>query len=182
MVLSRPEPAGFDPSLQNGVHPFFLLNSTERLMGCAMTGNVSHADGLIEIQSSRSFAKTVANLLIALERRGMTMHARIDHAANAANGGYQISPCQVFVFNFPEAEGALLAECPLMGLDLPRKIAVRQDNKGGVWLSYNDPAWMGRRYHASPKVQSLLHAMANSFNGIVLEAGGVGQQVTAKHS
>jgi uncharacterized protein (DUF302 family) len=151
----------------------------QKSMGCAMSGTVSQADGLIDIRSSLSFAKTVANLLIALERRGMTMHARIDHAANAANGGFQLRPCQVFVFSFPEAEGAILAECPLMGLDLPRKIAVRQDREGIVWLSYSDPAWMGRRYHVSPKVQSLLHAMANSFNGIVLEAGGVGQHAAA---
>ena len=137
-----------------------------------MTGTVSHADGLISVRSSLPFAKTAACLAIALERRGMTMHARIDHAANAAAAGFQLRPTLVFIFNYPEVEGALLAQCPLMGLDLPRKIAVREDGERKVWISYNDPAWLGRRYNAGATVQSLLHAMSNSFAGIVLEAGG----------
>jgi uncharacterized protein (DUF302 family) len=137
-----------------------------------MTGAVSQADGLISVRSSLPFAKTAACLAIALERRGMTMHARIDHAANAATAGIQLQPTLVFIFSYPEVEGALLAQCPLMGLDLPRKIAVREDEEGKVWISYNDPAWLGRRYNAGTRVKSLLHAMSNSFAGIVLEAGG----------
>ncbi len=136
-----------------------------------MTGTVSQADGLVSVRSSLPFAKTAANLLIALERRGMSMHARIDHAANAAAAGFRLRPTLVFIFNYPEAEGPLLARCPLMGLDLPRKIVVREDEEGQVWISYNDPAWLGRRYEAGSKLQSLLHAMSNSFTGIVLEAG-----------
>jgi uncharacterized protein (DUF302 family) len=102
----------------------------------------------------------------------MTVHARIDHAANAAAAGLQLRPSQLFIFNYPEVEGAILAQCPLMGLDLPRRIVLREDEEGRVWISYNDPLWLGQRYKVGGKVQSLLHAMANSFTGIVLEAGG----------
>ena len=102
----------------------------------------------------------------------MTMHARIDHAANAAAAGFQLRPTLAFHLQLSGGRGALLAQCPLMGLDLPRKIAVREDEEGKVWISYNDPAWLGRRYNACAKVQSLLRAMSNSFAGIVLEAGG----------
>ncbi len=148
--------------------------------GRTMTGSVSHADGLMSVRSLLSFAKTAANLLIALERRGVTMHARIDHAANAAAAGFQLRPNLVFIFNYPEAEGPLLAQCPLMGLDLPRKIALREDEEGKVWISYNDPAWLGQRYNAGPKLLSLLHAMSNSFTGIVLEAGAKVSPVRAR--
>ena len=137
-----------------------------------MTGTILHTDGLISVRSSLPFAKTAANLRLALERRGMTMHARIDHAANAAAAGHELRPTQLFIFNYPEVEGAILAQCPLMGLDLPRKIAVCEDGEGKVWISYNDPVWLGRRYKAGSQVRGLLHAMANSFTGIVLEAGG----------
>jgi uncharacterized protein (DUF302 family) len=145
-----------------------------------MTGGVSQADGLICVRSSLPFAKTAANLLIALERRGMSMHACIDHAADAAAAGFQLRPTLVFIFNYPEAEGPLLAQCPLMGLDLPRRIAVLEDEKGKVWISYNDPAWLGRRYEAGSGLQSLLHAMSNSFTGIVLEAGAKSLPVPAR--
>jgi uncharacterized protein (DUF302 family) len=144
-----------------------------------MTGSASHVEGIITLRSSLPFAKTAANLALALERRGITLDARVDHAANAALAGFQLRPSQVFVFSYPEVEGAFLAQIPLMSLDLPRKIAVREDKEGKVWLAYNDPAWLGRRYHASAQVQSLLHAMANSFNGIVLEAGGIAQPAVA---
>jgi uncharacterized protein (DUF302 family) len=132
------------------------------------------------VHSPLSFAKTAANLLIALERRGMTLHARIDHAANAAAAGFELRPTLVFIFNYPEVEAALLVQCPLMGLDLPRKIAVREDVDGKVWIDYNDPAWLGRRYDADPKLRSLLHAMSNSFAGIVLEAGAKAPPARAK--
>lgn len=141
-----------------------------------MTGTVSHAHGLISVRSSVSFARTLANLLIALERRGMTVEARIDHAANAAAEGLRLRPAQLVIFNYPEVEGAVLARCPLTGLDLPRKFLVWQDEAGTVWLGYNDPGWLGRRYGAGPEVISYLHGMANSFTGIVLEAGGLPAQ------
>ncbi len=136
-----------------------------------MTGTVSQAQGLITVHSALPFHKTVASLLLALERRGMTMHARLDHAANARAAGLELRPMQLFVFNYPEVEGAILARCPLMGLDLPRKIAVWEDETAQVWLSYNDPLWLGRRYGVGHDVHTLLQAMATSFTGIALEAG-----------
>ncbi len=145
-----------------------------------MTGTVSHASGLISVRSSLPFAKTVAALLIGLERRGMTIHARIDHAANAASAGLKLRPTQLFIFNYPEVEGAILARCPLMGVDLPRKIAVLEDEAGKVCISYNDPVWLGQRYGVGPEVKTLLHAMANSFTGIALEAGGMPAHTLAR--
>ncbi len=138
-----------------------------------MTGTVSQAHGLISVRSSVPFAKTLANLLIALERRGMTIEARIDHAANAHAAGLSLGPAQLIIFNYPEVEGAILVRCPLMGLDLPRKFLVWQDEVGSVWLGYNDAGWLGRRFGAGPEVQGFLHGMANSFTGIALEAGGI---------
>jgi uncharacterized protein (DUF302 family) len=137
-----------------------------------MTHTVQHAEGLISVRSSLPFAKTAACLLIALERRGMTLHARIDHAANASAAGLHLRPTQLFIFNYPEVEGHILALFPLMGLDLPRKIALWEDEAGVVWISYDDPLWLGRRYGAPREVMALLQPMATSFTGIALEAGG----------
>jgi uncharacterized protein (DUF302 family) len=141
-----------------------------------MTAIVSHP-GLISARSMLPFAKTVANLLLALERRGMRLHARIDHTANARAAGLQLRPTELFVFNYPEAEGPILARCPVMGLDLPRKIAVWEDERGEVWIGYTDPLWLCQRYGAGHDVRSLLQAMATSFTGIALEAGGRGAQL-----
>ncbi len=149
-----------------------------RLAATGWEGNITAkaslaSDGTISAASALSFAKTASNLSIALERRGMAVYARIDHAAKAAAAGLELRPTQVFVFGFPEVETPILARCPALGLDLPRKISICQDEAGKTWLSYNDPLWLGRRYGAGADVQTLLRAMATAFNGIVLEAGGM---------
>jgi len=138
-----------------------------------MTGIIAPApDGIISLRSSLPFTKTVSNLCIALERRGMAIYARADHAANAGADGLELRPTQVFVFGFPEVEGPIIKHCPALALDLPRKIAVCEDAAGKVWISYNDPLWLARRYSASADALPLLRAMATSLTGIVLEAGG----------
>jgi uncharacterized protein (DUF302 family) len=140
-----------------------------------MTGDSAQAsDGVINLRSSLPFAKTVSNLCIALERRGMAIYARADHAANARAASLELRPTQLFVFGFPEVEGPVIQRCPVLGLDLPRKIAVWEDEAGNAWISYNDPLWLGRRYFAGADVLVLLRAMATSLAGIVLEAGGKG--------
>jgi uncharacterized protein (DUF302 family) len=143
-----------------------------------MTGNIARApDGIISLRSSLPFANTVSNLCIALERRGMAIYARTDHAANAAAAGLELRPTQLFVFGFPEVESPIVERCPALGLDLPRKIAVWEDEAGSAWISYDDPLWLGRRYFASADVFALLRAMATSLAGIALEAGGIAAQL-----
>jgi uncharacterized protein (DUF302 family) len=138
-----------------------------------MTGNIAQAlDGVISLRSSLPFANTVSNLCIALERRGMAIYARTDHAANASAVSLDLRPTQLFVFGFPEVESPVIERCPALGLDLPRKMAVWEDEAGKAWISYNDPLWLGRRYLATADVLVLLRAMAASLAGIALEAGG----------
>jgi uncharacterized protein (DUF302 family) len=104
----------------------------------------------------------------------MAIYARANHAANAKAASLDLRPTQLFVFGFPEVEGPIILRCPALGLDLPRKIAVWEDEAGKAWISYNDPLWLGRRYHAGADILILLRAMATSLTGIALEAGGKG--------
>jgi len=133
----------------------------------------SHSpEGVIRVLSHLPYRKTVEGLLIALKRRGMLIDARIDHTANAAAAGLSLRPEEVVIFTFPEAEGAILQRCPALGVELPRRILVSEDQEGQVWLAYNDPRWLGRRFAVAAEVASLLKAMAASLEGIVLEGGG----------
>jgi uncharacterized protein (DUF302 family) len=142
-----------------------------------MPGNIAQAsNGVIGLRSSVSFANTVSNLCIALERRGMAIYARADHAANASAAGLELRPAQLFVFGVPEVESPIIARCPALGLDLPRKIAVWEDEAGNAWIGYNDPLWLGRRYSANADVLTHLRAVAISLSGIALEAGGHASQ------
>jgi uncharacterized protein (DUF302 family) len=145
-----------------------------------MAATASPVPGLVCVRSALSFAKTAQCLLVALKRRGMAIHACVDHTANANALGLELHPTQLFIFGYPEAEAPIIARCPAMGLAFPRKIVVFEDAAKTVWISYADPVWLGRRYHSGRDVLALLKPMATSFTGIALEAGGISQHRQAR--
>ena len=135
-----------------------------------MSGAGQNQSGVISVRSRLSLAETVKNLLIAIERRGMTVFARIDHAKAAEETGRRLRPAQLIVFGYPEAEAPLIAIIPLFGLDFPQRVLVWEDEQGSVWLSTNDPVWIGRRHGAGAGLFPKLDAIRNSLAGIAAEA------------
>src|SRR3984893_759997 len=100
------------------------------------------ADGLTTMRSSRGPADTMNRLEAAVKAKGMTVFARIDHAAGAAEGGLSLRPTEVLIFGNAKAGTPLMQSVQTIGLDLPLKALVWQDPSGDTWLSYNDPAWL----------------------------------------
>ena len=49
-------------------------------------------NGLVTLQSAHDFAVTLGRLTAALEAKGLTIFARIDHAAGAASVGLALRP------------------------------------------------------------------------------------------
>ncbi|MFZ1107714.1 MAG: DUF302 domain-containing protein [Rhodomicrobium sp.] len=134
------------------------------------------AAGLVSVRSPLPLAETIGNLLVAVERRGMMVFARVDHAKCAADAHIALRPTQLFIFGYPEAEAPLIAENPLFALDFPQRLLVREDEHGQVLLQYRDPAALGRRLGAGAGALSKLEAIGVSLAGIAAEAGG------AKHA
>jgi len=128
--------------------------------------------GLVSVSSPLTFAETIRNLLIAIERRGMILFARIDHAKAARKTGIKLMPAEFFIFGYPEAEAPLLAINSLFSLDCPQRLLVWENEDGRVSLSYNDPVWLGLRHGASPDACRKLDAIRASLAGIALEASG----------
>lgn len=107
------------------------------------------ADGLVQVRSPHSTADTASRLVAAIQDRGLKLFARIDHAAGATTVGRTLRPTEVFIFGNPQG-GTPLLECEqTSGIDLPLKALVWQDDKGQVWLGYNDPVWIAARHGAS---------------------------------
>ncbi len=128
------------------------------------------AAGLVSVRSPLPLAETIRNLLIAVERRGMILYARIDHAKHAADVSVALKPSELFIFGYPDAEAPLIAKTPLLAVDFPQRVLVREDERGQVWIIYADPVAIGRRhgFAALPK----LEAIGVSLAGIAAEAGG----------
>ena len=99
-------------------------------------------DGLVVVQSSHSVAATVVRLQATVEQRGLTVFARIDHAAGAAKIGQTLRPTALLIFGNPQGGTPLMQCAQTAGIDLPLKMLVWEDAQGKVWLGYNDPAYL----------------------------------------
>ena len=117
-------------------------------------------DGLVSLRSTHDFATTLARLVAALEAKGITVFARIDHAAGAASVGLPLRPTTLVLFGNPAAGTPLMQAAQTAGIDLPLKALVWQDAEGGVHLTYNDPAWIAARHQLGAEVGQAVAALA----------------------
>ena len=108
------------------------------------------ADGLIAVKSPRDVKSTMDRLEDMAKQRGLVLFARVDHAAGAAKIGKTLRPTEVLIFGNPQG-GTPFIECAqTVGIDLPLKALVWQDELGQVWLGYNDTAYLAKR-HETPQ-------------------------------
>jgi uncharacterized protein (DUF302 family) len=103
-------------------------------------------DGLIAVASSFSVRETVERLIAAVTSRGMTVFARIDHAAGAATVGMPLRPTELVIFGHPKGGTPLMQERQTAGIDLPLKALAWEDADGRVWLTCNAAAWIAKRH------------------------------------
>ncbi len=104
------------------------------------------ADGLIAFKSPYEVSETQDRLEALVAKKGMTIFARIDHAAGAAKVGKTLRPTQVLIFGNPKGGTPFMQCAQTLGIDLPLKMLAWQDEAGQVWLAYNDPAFLARRH------------------------------------
>ncbi len=129
----------------------------------AMSLSAWSADGLIAVKSPLSPKETMDRLENLLQQKGMTIFARVDHAAGAKKVGKTLRPTELLIFGNPQG-GTPFMECgQTVGIDLPLKALVWQDPSGQVWLGYNDPAFLAARHGVAqcPVVPNLQKALAS---------------------
>jgi uncharacterized protein (DUF302 family) len=81
---------------------------------------------------------TADRLESEIKARGMTVFARIDHAAGAAPQAWP----GVLIFGNARGGTPLMQAQQASGIDLPLEALVYQDAEGKTWLLYHDPAWL----------------------------------------
>jgi uncharacterized protein (DUF302 family) len=117
------------------------------------------ADGLLTHASARGPRETMDRLEAELKARGLQIFARIDHAAGAGEAGLSLRPTELLVFGNAKSGTPLMQSVQSIGIDLPLKALVWQDESGVTWLSYNDPAWLAAR-HGVPAGAPVLGQMS----------------------
>ncbi len=125
---------------------------------------------MILTRSSSSYAETVTSLLDAIERRGLTVFARIDHAVGAREVGMELADEEVVLFGSPRSGTPLMQDDPRIGIELPLRMLVWREGKQ-VLLAHHDPRELSARYEVAAHVRTL-EQMAVLLDALAAEAAG----------
>lgn len=104
------------------------------------------SDGLITVTSKVGPQETLHRLENAIAARGMTVFARVDHAAGARAAGLELRPTDLLIFGSPKAGTPLMQMDQTVGIDLPLKVLVYQDAEQRTIIVFDDPEWIARRH------------------------------------
>jgi uncharacterized protein (DUF302 family) len=120
-------------------------------------------EGLTTIASRFGPKETMDRLDAEIRAQGMTVFARIDHAAGAAEVGLKLAPTELIIFGNARGGTPLMQSAQTVGIDLPVKALVWEDAAGKTWLSYNEPSWVAQRHGiaiAEPVVSKMAAALS----------------------
>lgn len=106
--------------------------------------------GSVTISSAQSFDDTVGALRTALEAKGFTIFATIDHRAGALSVGLDMPPTTVLVFGNPRGGTPLMLAAPDFALELPLRVLVREDGHRHTWVTYNSVATLEGKHGLPP--------------------------------
>jgi uncharacterized protein (DUF302 family) len=127
--------------------------------------------GMMSVKSHFDVKTTTDRLENILKEKGMTVFSRINHAAGAKKVEQALRPTELLIFGNPKL-GSKLMQCQqTMGIDLPQKALVWQDENKQVWLTYNDPDYLLKRHTAkqcgeiNKKISKALNHFAQSAAG-----------------
>ncbi|MBV9678285.1 MAG: DUF302 domain-containing protein [Acidobacteriaceae bacterium] len=104
-------------------------------------------NGIVHIQSKHSVDDTVSHLQQMLEAQAVKIFAIVDHSGEAEKVGLRMLNTKLVIFGNPKAGTPLMLAAPTIALDLPLRILVWEDHEARVWVTYNDPEFLGNRHH-----------------------------------
>jgi uncharacterized protein (DUF302 family) len=128
--------------------------------------------GLTTLPSNHGPLDTMNRLEIAVKAKGMTVFARIDHAAGADSVGLSLLPTELLIFGSANAGTPLMQAVRTIAIDLPLKAMVWQDAAGRTWLGYNDPAWLATRHGLDGTTSAVISQMTRVLEAVAKAAIG----------
>ena len=127
-------------------------------------------EGLTTIQSNFGPQETMERLETEIKTRGMTVFARINHSALAAEAGLELAPTDLLIFGNPKGGTPLMQAGQTIGIDLPLKALVWQDAQGKTWLSYNEPVWLAKRHCVDTGNDQIIGMLASALGAVAAKA------------
>lgn len=133
------------------------------MIGLLSAGTAAAQGGLVSVKSNFDVEATANRLERALREKGVTLFARIDHAEGARSIGQTLKPTLLIIFGNPAMGTPLIQRSRSMGIDLPLKALIWEDQAGQVWFSYNAPDYLARR-HGLTEVDDLINNMQQALS------------------
>jgi uncharacterized protein (DUF302 family) len=129
------------------------------------------SEKLVALESKYDVKETLDRLAAELDKRGIKVAARIDHAAGAKAVGMELPPIEVLMFGNPRLGTPLMQSAPAIGIDLPMKVLAWQDKAGKVWIGYTAPETLKARHDISDR-DEVFRLMAAALDGLAKSASG----------
>jgi uncharacterized protein (DUF302 family) len=126
--------------------------------------------GLLSVASAHGPADTLRRLEQAITARGMTIFAHVDHAAGARDAQMELRPTDLLIFGSPKAGTPLMQMAQSLGVDLPLRALVYQNDRRETVIAYDDPAWLAQRHGLGEAAQPIIAKMQALLAGLAQEA------------
>jgi uncharacterized protein (DUF302 family) len=132
--------------------------------------NPQGVHGMIAVKSVHSAKVTMDKFEAVVKAASMNVFARVDHAAGAQRIGKTLRPTEVLIWGNPQG-GTPLMECSqTVGIDLPQKALVWQDQKGDVYLGWNDPVHLVANRHEAKGCEAVTANVAKAIASFAKQA------------
>ena len=129
-------------------------------------------EGINVVTSEYDVADTEQRLVAALEEKGFTIMARVDHAKGARSVDLELAPTRLVIFGNP-AGGTRLMQCQRsVAIDLPMKMLIW--NEGGeVHVAYNTADYLAGRHGLGDCAKPVQEKMNSVLAGLARQAAGI---------
>lgn len=104
------------------------------------------AHGLIEKTSTASVAEVVERIESVAKQRGLTVFAKIDHAAAAQRAGLALRPTVLLLVGNPKGGTPVMQAAPTAAIDLPLRILVTRSDEARTSVYVEAPARLKQRH------------------------------------
>jgi len=127
---------------------------------------VSENEGIIIKPSSNNFEDTYNKLIAAISgNEKLKIVKELDHQANASLVDLDLNPTRLVIFGNPNLGSPLMQVSQTIGIDLPQKMLVWEDENGDVFVAFNAPDYLAKR-HSIIMQDTILNTIGNALNNL----------------
>ena len=131
----------------------------------------SQDNGARSAKSMHDVKMTMDKIEEFVRSKGFNVFARINHAAGAKKVDMALRPTELLIFGNPKG-GTPLMQCnQWLGIELPLKVLVWQDENKQTMIGYNDPAYFANRFDIGECGSKVVANMTGLMSKLVDVAG-----------